>query len=182
MRRGINRLGFLKVQYSTSIVHSHPVTCRIIFLLLLATGGILLAQIGGTPEQCIERYGHPERDAMKESGLLYFRNDSRCVICHFDKNACDVMSLFSSHTLMGVPVELDQQEIKGLLQQEGGGSKWSPVARFTINGVWNSSDQKSFAIYDTMRHKLVIMTRAAYKREASALKEARTLIPNDAAR
>ena len=41
-------------------------------------------------------------------------------------------------------------------------------SEFGINGVWNSSDNKSFAIYDTMRHKLVIMARASYKREKTA--------------
>jgi hypothetical protein len=38
----------------------------------------------------------------------------------------------------------------------------------TINGIWNSSDYKSFAVYDTMRHKLAIMTHDAYVREKRA--------------
>jgi hypothetical protein len=56
---------------------------------------------------------------------------------------------------------------------EGGNVTWTPSGRFSINRVWNSSDGKSFAVYDTMRHKLVIMTRAAYKRERSAVERAR---------
>jgi len=94
--------------------------------------------------------------------------------CKFCLNALhpfsriNLLSIFSEKNEAGLPVELDQDLISKLLQSEGGGSGWTPVARFTINGVWNSSDNKSFAIYDTMRHKLVIMTRASYKREKTA--------------
>lgn len=134
-------------------------------LLMLCSGTLLHAQMGATSEQCIARYGKPERDAMKESGLLFFRNSGICAIAHFEQGHCDVLSLFSSNEMMGLPEELSEERLTSLLQSEGGGALWKKVGRFSINTVWNSSDNKSFAIYDTMRHKLVMMTRAAYSRE-----------------
>ena len=69
---------------------------------------------------------------------------------------------------MGLPGALEYGKRASLLKSEGGGAEWKPLGRVSINEVWNSSDKKSFAIYDTMRHKLMIMTRAAYEREKKA--------------
>ena len=144
-----------------------------LFLCMMVTSCALAhAQMGATSEQCIARYGKPERDAMKESGLLCFRNTGFCAIAHFDQGHCDVLSIFSPNEMMGLPEELNEERLTSLLQSEGGGTGWKQIGRFSINTVWNSSDNKSFAIYDTMRHKLVIMTRAAYLREKQARKQA----------
>ena len=70
-----------------------------------------------------------------------------------------------------MPKDLGEERIKSLLKSEGGKTGWTPLSGFTINGVWDSDDGKSFAIYDTMRHKLVIMTREAYHREKEAKKQ-----------
>ncbi len=148
-----------------------PVHYLFLFLLLIS-GALAHAQMGATSEQCIARYGKPERDAMKESGLLCFRNAGFCAIAHFDQGHCDVLSIFSPNEMMGLPEELSEEPLTSLLQSEGGGAGWKQVGRFSINSVWNSSDNKSFAIYDTMRHKLVIMTRAAYSREKKARMQA----------
>ena len=138
---------------------------KTLLIILLILGSRLHGQLLGTEQQCIAHYGQPERNAMKESGLLFFHKDSLNFIARFFKGRCETLSIFSEKNEIGLPVELDQDLIGRLLQSEGGGVSWTPVARFTINGVWNSSDNKSFAIYDTMRHKLVIMTRASYGRE-----------------
>lgn len=139
------------------------------FLLVMLSVAALRAEIGATQEECIARYGKPERDAMKESGLLCFRREPLCYIAHFYQGRCDVLSIFSSQAEMGFPVGLGDEQISSLLKREGGSPAWNPAPRFSINGVWNSADYKSFAIYDTMRHKLAIMTHAAYKREKEAL-------------
>jgi len=113
---------------------------------------------------------------MKESGLLYFRKEPLCFIAHFYQGRCDVLSIFSSKEMMGVHEELGEDRLSSLLKIEGsqgGVLDWIPVARISMNGVWNASDNSSFAIYDTMRHKLVIMTRGAYGREKEALSAAR---------
>ena len=135
--------------------------------LLIVTSSPLHSEIGSTRDECIARYGKPERDAIKESGLLFFRKDGLCTIAHFEKGRCDVLSIFSCNEVTGLP-----EELGSLLLREGGGTTWQPLARFSINQVWNSTDKKSFAIYDTMRHKLVIMTRAAYSREIRARHDA----------
>ena len=90
-------------------------------------------------------------------------------IAHFHQGHCDVLSIFSANSMMGLPEDIGFEKAVQMLDSEGGGCAWKRVGRFTINGVWNSSDGKSFAIYDTMRHKLVIMTREAYKREKEAV-------------
>ena len=109
---------------------------------------------------------------MKESGLLYFRSGGLCVIAHFHQNRCDVLSIFRPEVSGGLHEELSEERIKELLLHDGGNADWQPLPGFTINRVWDSTDGKTFAIYDTMRHKLVIMTREAYRREKEAKKEA----------
>lgn len=143
-----------------------------LILLLAFQAAVLRAEIGATQVQSIARYGKPERDALKESGLLYFRKNGICTIAHFYKGKCDVLSLFSDKTESGVPEDLPADRIKSLLKSEGASPDWSPAGCYSINGVWNTSDGKSFAIYDTMRHKLAIMTHEAYVREKSALARA----------
>jgi hypothetical protein len=70
-------------------------------------------------------------------------------------------------------VDLPADRIRSLLKSEGGSPDWSAAGCYSINGVWNTPDGKSFAIYDTMRHKLAIMTHDAYVREKAAVAKAR---------
>lgn len=145
-----------------------------LFLLCLAMVSALSgakAAMGESVDGSIARYGKPERDALKQSGLLCFRKGDLCVIAHFQQGKCDVLSIFSSEDDLGLPRDLGQERIKSLLRSEGGDVGWQPLPGFTINGVWDSDDGKIFAIYDTMRHKLVIMTREAYHREKEAKKQ-----------
>ena len=135
--------------------------------ILISSGVTLHARIGATIEECVARYGKPVRDSMQESGLLYFRDASLCHIVHFQNGRCDVLSVFSIKSDNGFALGLTDDQIIGILKDDGRGRDWDPVNRFTINRIWNSSDREIFAIYDTMRHKLVIMTRGAYKREKS---------------
>lgn len=135
------------------------------FALISLTGSQLHAEIGATVQKSVARYGTPERDGMKESGLLYFRKGGLCVIAHFYQGRCDVLSIFSDKDSMGFPEELSDAQIASLLKSEGGAAEWTPAPRFTINGVWRTPDGGTLAIYDTMRHKLVIMTHNAYMRE-----------------
>lgn len=137
----------------------------ILLVLLSAGGNSARARIGDTMAASVARYGKPERDALKTSGLLFFRKGDLCYIAHFDHGYCDVLSIFSGHDDMGFPSELIDTRLSALLREEGGSVDWEMAPGFTINGVWNSADGRSFAIYDTMRHKLVIMTRKAYLRE-----------------
>lgn len=146
---------------------------RFLFLLLLLAilpSSLLHAEIGATPQQCISHYGTPERDALKERAMLYFRKSGLCTIAHFYQEHCDLLSIFSEKESMGFPEELSDERITSLLKSEGGFSEWIAAPRFTINGVWRTPDGKLIAVYDTMRHKLVIMTHAAYVREQRAKK------------
>jgi len=148
----------------------------ILTLLLLTTSGILHAQLGSTPGESVSHYGKPERESLKQRGLLYFRKEPLCIIAHFDHGRCDVLSIFSSTENLGLPDELDGEKLPTLLKENGGGKEWKSVAHFSINRLWDSTDNSSFAIYDTMRHKLVIMTHDAYSREKSAAQDARKKI------
>jgi hypothetical protein len=141
-----------------------------VLLLLTALLPRLNAAMGDTTARSIARYGKPERDALKERGLLCFRKGDLCMIAHFQEGKCDVLSIFSSEDDQGLPMDLGGERIKSLLRSEGGDLGWTPLPGFTINGVWDSADGKVFAIYDTMRHKLVIMTRDAYRREKDGKK------------
>ena len=114
------------------------------------------------------RYGKPVQDSLKESGLLYYRKDGLCLIAHFFSGRCDVMSIFSEKQFEGVPESLPEEKLTLLLNREGGAG-WRRVPRLSMNDVWGSIDGRLFAIYDTMRHKLVIMTRSSYTREKEAL-------------
>jgi hypothetical protein len=145
-------------------------------LLLLAWCPMVRAQIGASPEQAVARYGKPEREAFNGKGLLYFRKDGLCLIAHFQKGRCDVLSIFSGKSEMGVAEDLWDRRIDQLLATEGGGPDWR-LTRYAINGLWLSRDGQRLAIYDTMRHKLVIMTRDAYNRDQEILREARSGVP-----
>ena len=144
-----------------------------LILIFSLIGSLLHAEIGASMDQCMARYGKPERDALKESGLLCFRRDGICTIAHFYKGKCDVLSIFSENEESGLPAELPPDRIQSLLRSEGGSPDWIPSPRFSINGVWRTPDGVTFAIYDTMRHKLAIMTHDAYRREKEEVRKAR---------
>jgi len=141
-------------------------------LLLLLACRPLQAGLGESKDQTLARYGKPVRDALETSGLLYFEKDGLCYISHFHKGKCDVLSIFLAKEEFGFPVALSPERIEALLISEGGGKGWEPLPGTTINRVWDSPDKNSFAIYDTMRQKLVLMTREAYHREKDARKTA----------
>jgi hypothetical protein len=143
-----------------------------VLLLLLGACPPLRAGLGESQDQSRGRYGKPVREALETSGLLYFEKDGLCYIAHFHKGQCDVLSIFLAKEEFGFPVALPQERVEGLLVSEGGGKGWEPLPGTTINRVWDSPDKKSFAIYDTMRQKLVLMTREAYHREKEARKTA----------
>ena len=121
------------------------------------------AQIGADYSKMTNLYGAPVKEDPKK-GLLYFSTPKFNRIAHFFDGKCDTISTFSDQTEIGFPVSLTDDQIMGFLKDESKGKEWLPVSRASINKVWNSPDMKSFAIYDTMRHKLVIMSRDAYKR------------------
>jgi hypothetical protein len=153
---------------------------RLLPLILISclAGSLLRAEIGATKEQCITRYGEPERDALKESGLLCFRKDGICTIVHFYKGKCDVLSIFSGKEEAGLHEDLPAEKIQSLLKSEGGSPDWIASPGFSINGVWCTPDRVTFAIYDTMRHKLAIMTHDAYMREKAEVAKARSSVRN----
>jgi hypothetical protein len=139
----------------------------LVLLLLLCSSGSATAQINATPKQSIALYGAPVRNELSSTGLLYFRDQGTCTICHYFQGRCDILSIFSVISEAGVPESLSDDRIAQLLGSQGNGAIWE-MDRFTINKHWNSKDKNDLAIYDTMRHKLVIMTKAAYGREMKA--------------
>jgi len=88
-------------------------------LALLAALPDLSASLGETVDRSIARYGKPERDALKQTGLLFFRKGDLCLIAHFERGTCDVLSIFSSEDDMGLPKDLGEERIKSLLRSEG---------------------------------------------------------------
>ena len=149
-----------------------------LILLLILMEARLHGEIGATMEQCIARYGKPERDALNESGLLCFRKDDLCTIAHFYKGKCDVLSIFSAKEEFGVPEDLPANRIRSLLKSEGASPEWVSSPRYTLNGVWCTPDRVTFAIYDTMRHKLAIMNHDAYMREKQDVAKTRAGLKN----
>ena len=139
---------------------------------MVGASPVAVAQIDSTPQESIARYGSPVRNELPSKGLLYFQSQGLCTICHYFHGRCDMISMFSEKSEMGVPEGLSDDRIAQLLESEcnGAKSKWE-MDRFTINLHWNSKDGKKFAIYDTMRHKLVIMTKAAFLRETRSDKK-----------
>ena len=153
-----------------------PRVLVVLAALLLAILSIqsLEARINDDCAASAARYGQPVQDSLKESGLLYYRKDGLCLIAHFFSGRCDVMSIFSEKQFEGVPESLPEEKLMHLLNREGGG-EWRRVPRLSMNDVWGSVDGRLFAIYETMRHKLVIMTRGSYAREKEALAKSKGL-------
>lgn len=134
----------------------------LVALICLVEASRASARLGASEEQL----GRLLRTPVKKSGdLIYYHKPPRNLIAHFYNGACDQICIFSDKETQGFPVALTDDEIQNLLRDFGGGVDWSPVGRLSMNRVWNSRDGRSFAIYETMHNKLVIMTRDAYRRE-----------------
>jgi len=103
---------------------------------------------------------------VKKSGdLTYYHKPPYFFIAHQFRGVCDQISIFSDQEQQGIPLPIADQQLALMLGEYGGESEWKPVNRLSINQVWNSKTGRSFAIYDTMRNKLVMMTRDSYRRE-----------------
>jgi hypothetical protein len=120
------------------------------------------AQLGASEERLGRLLGNPVK---KTEGLIYYHKPPRNLVVHMYHGACDQICIFSDKESQGFPVVLTDDEIQNLLRDFGGGMDWLPVSRVSLNRVWNSRDGRSFAIYETMHNKLVMMTRDAYRRE-----------------
>lgn len=120
------------------------------------------AELNGTVARIEKLLGPP----VKKSGnLIYYHKSPYFYITHVHGGTCDQICVFLDRESQGLPLPLTDDEIQYLLSNLGGKVSWSPVARFSINRVWNSRDGKCFAIYETMYNKLVLSTRDAYRRE-----------------
>ena len=139
----------------------------VIFTMLVSVTCLLAAssasaQLGASEEQLGRLLGNP----VKKSGdLIYYHKPPRNMVAHMYHGACDQICIFSDKESQGFPVALTDDEIQNLLRDFGGGIDWLPVSRLSLNQVWNSRNGRSFAIYETMHNKLVMMTRDAYRRE-----------------
>jgi hypothetical protein len=139
----------------------------VIFAMLVALTCMIAAnsasaQLGASEEQLGILLGTP----VKKSGdLIYYHKSPRNLVAHMYRGACDQICIFSDKETQGFPVALTDEEIQSLLRDFGGGMDWLPVSRLSLNRVWNSRNGRSFAIYETMHNKLVMMTRDAYRRE-----------------
>ena len=123
------------------------------------------AQLGASDAQLKRLLGTP----IKTTGdMVYFHKPPKNYVIHMHQGACDQICVFSDSESGGFPEPLSEQDIEDVLHQFGGGSSWSSVNRLSMNRVWSSTDRKSFAIYETIYNKLVLMTREAYRRDRSA--------------
>jgi hypothetical protein len=119
-------------------------------------------QLCATSERLSLLLGQP----VKKSGdLTYYHKSPYFFIAHQFHGICDQISIFFDQEQQGIPLPITDQQLSFMLSEYGGESEWKPVNRLSINQVWNSKTGRSFAIYDTMRNKLVMMTRDSYRRE-----------------
>lgn len=146
------------------------VVIRVVLQMLVGVGCMVSsnsvsAQLGASGGQLSKLLGNP----VKQSGdFLYYHKAPNNIVAHFHKGACDQICIFSDSENQGLPVAMTDNELQVHLRDFGGGMTWAPLERFSMNRLWNSGDGKCFAIYETMYHKLVLMTRVAYRREKGA--------------
>ena len=134
-------------------------------VMWLFAAGPAYAQLGASDQQMLRLLGKP----IKTSGeMVTYHKSPISITAHFFHHTCDQICVYSDQESLGLPDSLSESDLDKYLLEFGGGRRWSPVGRASINRVWNSTDQRCFAIYDTMRNKLVIMTRDAYSRERRA--------------
>ncbi len=120
------------------------------------------AQLGASEAQMEGLLGKP----VKRAGdLLHYHKAPYRVVAHMFHGQCDQICIFSAAESGGFPNALSEGDIEVILRVYGDGMTWIPVGRLSMNRVWNSGDGKSFAIYETIYNKLVLMTRDAYRRE-----------------
>lgn len=133
-----------------------------VFSVLLCLESAAKAQLGASEDQMERLLGKP----VKKSGdIIHYLKGSYRVVAHMFRGECDQICIFSATESRGFPDALCDGDIEDILRVYGAGMTWVPVGRLSMNRVWNSGDGNSFAIYETMYKKLVLMTRAAYRRE-----------------
>lgn len=142
---------------------SHRISFGILLgVMCLCDAAPAYAQLGASDQQMVALLGNP----LKTSGeMVYYHKAPISITAHFFHHNCDQICVYSDQESLGLPDPFSESDLDKYLLELGGGRKWSPVGRASINRVWNSTDRRCFAIYDTMRNKLVIMTREAYSRE-----------------
>jgi len=120
------------------------------------------AQLGASEDQMQRMLGKP---CKKSGDLIHYLKPPYHAVVHMFHGECDQICIFSATESGGFPNALGDGDIDEILRVYGAGMTWVPVGRLSMNRVWNSGDGKSFAIYETMYNKLVLMTRASYRRE-----------------
>jgi hypothetical protein len=134
-------------------------------VMWLSATGTVYAQLGSSDQQMLRLLGNPSKTSGE---MVNYHKSPISITAHFFHHTCDQICVYSDHETQGLHAPLSESDLDKYLLEFGGGRKWSPVGRASINRVWNSTDQRCFAIYDTMRNKLVMMTREAYSRERNA--------------
>lgn len=150
----------------------------VVILTMIVAGACLFApsragaQLGASEEGLSRLLGKP----VKKSGhLCYYHRAPNNFVAHLHKGVCDQICIFSDKEAQGFPVALTDDELGNLLRDFGGGNEWLEVGRLSLNRVWNSRNGTSFAIYETMHNKLVMMTRDAYRREKNGRLEEKAM-------
>lgn len=117
-------------------------------------------RMGETVGECRGRYGKEIKVEESISGMGFFKA-GYMILAYFDEGRVGMLNIFhpSVDQISGSRPVITEEEIDTFLKENGSGSEWVEREDFDpVNRTWDSKDGKKLAIYDTMKHKLVIAT------------------------
>jgi hypothetical protein len=148
----------------------------ILFFLCLALP--IQARLGETLEECIKRYGEPTGRA-EEDTIVSFNKGEFAITILFVAGKAEWIVLMKPGSVFAE--KLTETEIKTLLEANGSGLKWTEakVSSIAFARVWATPKRERGAYYETLEHKLNIMTGVGRtrlyhlnkKKEQDALKD-----------
>jgi hypothetical protein len=117
----------------------------------------VLARLGETEEECIKRYGEPQKE--DENGS-YFLAAGMMVVVKFHDGKCTRIVYMKRESFEA----LSDVEIETLLKANGGEREWKERKVLSVDRHWETIDGSLFAQYDTFTPSLYILTKEERKR------------------
>lgn len=118
------------------------------------------ARLGETVDECRTRYGK-ESSVDEKLSMMEFRKAGFRLMITFDAGRAAYMFINHDPTNDFIPTnpEITDAEIETLLKSNGGGSEWVERKDFDmISKTWDTKDGKRIAIYDTLKHNIMIVS------------------------
>ena len=137
----------------------------ILTLIMLALCASAQARIGETVDECVKRYGKPEK--YDEAAKAFICNkDGVLILLWFTEGKCCKIVLVKQRDKNNLPEFFSEVELETLLAANGEG--WQKI-KTGLTTSWQNADGSRLAQYSSLDGSLVLMTRAQVELDAAAV-------------